>query len=118
MATVPASPDQGTYGISRTLAGYTIESENITTQPLVEPVTDQKNATVNEIKYDTRLNLKLTVRGSTAPTISNTFSYDSKTWSVDEVEEAGTYNGLKRYNISAHRFDNFPASTGGSGTQS
>ena len=28
---------------------------------------------------------------------------------VDSHESAGSYNGLKRYNLRAHRFDNAPA---------
>ena len=28
---------------------------------------------------------------------------------VDSHEEAGTYNGLKRYNLTGHRFTNFPS---------
>ncbi len=108
MATTPAAVD-GIYGISTTLAGFTIESENITESPQKELVPDQANAVANEITYDTRYELRLTVRGASAPVVSDAFGYAGKKWSVDSVEKAGTYNGLQRYNITAHRYTNWPA---------
>ncbi len=108
MSTTPTSV-HGEYGITNTLANYTIESESITQAPQREVVPDQLNAVANEILYDTRYNLRLTMRGATAPSAETNLSYDSKTWIVDEVEKAGSYNGLKRYNITAHRYTNYPA---------
>ena len=108
MATRPATV-AGTYGITHTLDGYTIESENITETPLRETVADQANAVANEIKYDTRYELRLTVRGAAAPSATGNLSYAGGTWVVDSVEFAGSYNGLQRYNIAAHHFENFPA---------
>lgn len=111
MATTPSTPDTGTYGIATSTTGITVESETITKTPQVEPVPDQKNATVNEIVYDTRVDLKLTYRGTQLTVGSdNTVTYNSVKYAVDSHEEAGSYNGLKRYNLSAHRFDNYPAS--------
>lgn len=115
METTPATPTAEEYGISTTATGITIESETITDSPIVEPVPDQKNATVKEIKYDTRKDLKLTYRGTklteTAGTNgeNSTVTYNGVKYYVDSHESAGTYNGLKRYNLSAHRFDNAPA---------
>lgn len=107
MATTPATV-AGTYGITNTLENYTIESENITKAPQKERVPDQKNAEANEITYDTRIELRLTVRGASAPS-GETITYNSVKYAIDSVEEAGTYNGLKRYNIVGHRCDNYPA---------
>lgn len=107
MATTPATV-AGAYGIDQTLTNYTIESYNETETPLRELVPDQKNAVANEIKYDTRWELRLTVRGSSKPS-ATTITFNSSTWVVDSVEEAGTYNGLLRYNITAHRYENYPS---------
>ena len=109
MATTPATPTTEKYGIETTTTGITVESENITESPMVEPVPDQKNATVNEIKYDTRYDLKLTYRGNKLTATNNVITYKSVKYAVDSHEEAGTYNGLQRYNLSAHRFENYPA---------
>lgn len=109
MATHPASV-AGEYGISSTLEGYTIESENITDSPRREEVPDQRNAVAKEIRYDTRYDLRLTVRGATKPSTA-TIKYDNKDYIVDSVEKAGTYNGLQRWNITAHRYDNCSAET-------
>lgn len=115
MATTPVSADTGTYGISTTTTGITVESESINESPVVEPVPDQKNAVVREIKYDKRIDLKLTYRGTklqeTAGTNgeNDTVTYNGVKYYVDSHEKAGTYNGLQRYNLSAHKFTNAPA---------
>ena len=36
-------------------------------------------------------------------------SHANKKWKVDSVREAGTYNARRRWTITAHRYDNFPA---------
>jgi hypothetical protein len=108
MAMTPAAPS-GVYGISTTFTDYTIESETISNNPLKEVVPDQKNATANEITYDTRVDLRITVRGASEPTAtSGVITYNGIKYSLDSCEKAGTYNGLQRYNVTAHRFDNFP----------
>ena len=109
MATNPTSVD-GEYGITSTLDGYTIESENVTDSPRREEVPDQRNAVAKEIRYDTRYELRLTVRGTEKPSTS-TITYDGNTYIVDSVEKAGTYNGLQRWNITAHRYDNCSSET-------
>ena len=111
MATVPASADTGTYGISETVSGITIESITKTESPQTETVPDQANAVVNEITYDKRVDLKLTYRGTKLAETNGCVTVDSVKYFVDSHEEAGTYNGLKRYNLSAHRFNNFPAAS-------
>lgn len=111
MATTPAQGvDTGTYGVDTTVTGITIESVNITETPQVETVPDQKNATVNEIVYDTRKDLRLTYRGTKLAATNGVITFNGVKYAVDSHEEAGSYNALKRYNLSAHRFDNFPAS--------
>lgn len=109
MATTPATPTTEKYGIETVTSGITVETETITKTPQVEPVPDQKNATVNEIVYDTRIDLKLTYRGTQITENNGVVTYNGETYAVDSHEKAGTYNGLQRYNLSAHRFDNFPA---------
>ena len=126
MATTPENIDAGAgeYGISNLLAGAVIESESITETPQRETVPDQKNAVAFEVLYDKRWDLKLTVRlltGTSVPTASDNgvetaeasfFKYPSASngdfWVLDNIESAGSYNGLRRYNISAHRFNNWP----------
>ena len=114
MATTPATPTAEQYGISETQTGITIESLTKTETPLVEAVPDQKNATVNEVKYDTRVDLKLTYRGTKLSATNGVITFNNVQYAVDSHEEAGSYNGLKRYNLSAHRFDNFPAAASNS----
>ncbi len=109
MATVPASADSGTYGISVTETGITIESINVTEAPQTETVPDQANAVVNEITYDTRTELRLTYRGTKLSPTNGCVTINSVKYFVDSHEEAGTYNGLKRYNLTGHRFTNFPS---------
>ena len=116
MATSPASIAAGTpRGITNTLSGYVVETESITPADRSEEVPDQKGAVADEISYDTRTDLRLTVRsattGTTAPTTAGAtnFTYAGSKWKVDSCEEAGSYNGLRRWNINAHKYENFPA---------
>ena len=109
MATVPAQADTGTYGIPVTATGITIESITITETPQTETVPDQANAVVNEITYDKRVDLKLTYRGTKLTETNGCVTVDGVKYFVDSHEEAGTYNGLKRYNLTGHKFNNFPA---------
>ena len=116
MATTPTTPTAEQYGITETQSGITIESLTETPSPIAEPIPDQKNATAKELYVDTRIDLRLTYRGTklaeTAGTVGgeNTkVTFNGHTYYVDNHESAGTYNGLKRYNLVAHRFDNAPA---------
>ena len=109
MATVPAQADTGTYGISETESGITIESISTTESPQSERVPDQANAVVNEITYDKRVDLKLTYRGTKLTETNGCVTVNSVKYFVDTHEDAGTYNGLRRYNLTAHKFNNFPA---------
>lgn len=108
MATTPETATTEQYGVETTQAGVTVESETITETPAVETVPDQKNAVVDEITYDTRTDLKLTYRGTKLTAANGVVTWGGKKWAVDSHEEAGTYNGLRRYSLSAHRFVNYP----------
>lgn len=114
MATTPTAIAKSARGIVRTLDGYILQNETITTSPIAEQTPDQMGAIADEQVYDHRADLSLTAVSAsatrTAPATENDqIVYDGKTWQVDTVEEAGTYNSLLRFNIRAHRYDNFPA---------
>lgn len=115
MATVPANATAETYGVETVTEGITVESENISDSPIVETVPDQKNAVRKEHKYDKRTDLKLTYRGTKLPETAgengenDTVTYNGVTYYVDTHEKAGIYNGLQRYNLTAHKFNNAPA---------
>lgn len=121
MATVPAQIAAGTpRGIAHTLTDFVVESESITDNDVSEQVPDQNGAITDEIKYDKRTDLRLTVRSAKAAVsnppaaIGTLLQYPSSggaKYKVDSVEEAGTYNGLRRWNIVGHKFENFPAQT-------
>ena len=91
------------YGIDLTLEGYTIETYNRTKSRRREEIPNQKNQIVKEIRYDTRHELRLTVRGASEPDATS-IVFDGTNYIVDSVEEAGSYNGLLRFNISAHYY--------------
>lgn len=129
MATNPTDIKGSPRGISNTLTGFVVESENISESPVQEEFDDQDGARADEQVYDTRTDLRLTVYGKTSaaditsvvvamPTgyTGKRIKYPStgnsaKFYKVDNVEEAGTYNGRRRWNIVAHKFDNFPPQT-------
>lgn len=107
-STEPAA--QGTYGISKVMADYTVETYNLTDSPVRESVPNQHNQVEKEIRYDTRYDLRITVRGASKPA-NTTITFDGTTYIVDTVEEAGSYNGLLRFNITAHRYTNCDSET-------
>ena len=120
MATVPEQISGSPRGISNKLEGFVVESEEFNETPVQEDFDDQNGARADEKVYDTRVDLTLTVYGKTAAAdIGAALSviaesggkkveYGGKTWKVDGCREAGTYNGRRRWTITAHRYDNFP----------
>lgn len=118
MSTNPTSISGSKRGIASTLTNYVIETETITDSDIAEAVPDQNGAIAEEVSYDKRTDLRLTVRAasgttSAAPaTAGQTLTYPSGNggakYHVDTVESAGTYNGLHRWNITAHRYTNWP----------
>jgi len=128
MPTSPAEIKGSPRGITNTLTGFVVESENINDAPVQEEFDDQAGARADEQVYDNRVDLKLTVYGATSsasigsvvvamPTgyTGKRIKYPSGSggvwYKVDNVEEAGTYNGRRRWNITGHKFDNFPPQT-------
>jgi hypothetical protein len=120
MATLPDQISGSPRGISNQLEGFVVESEEFNETPVQEDFDDQNGARADEKVYDTRVDLTLTVYGRTAEAdIGAVLSviaesggkkvvYGGKTWKVDGCREAGTYNGRRRWTITAHRYDNFP----------
>lgn len=102
----PSSVD-AEYGIKTALSNFTIESENVKTIPVLEKVPDQFNRTAKELLIETRYEATLTLRGANAPTAAtfNDYGGTGNKWILDSIENAGTYNGLRRFNVSMHRSD-------------
>ena len=121
MATNPTDITGSPRGIDNTLDGFVLENEDFSESPVQEDFDDQKGARADEKVYDTRVDLTITVYGKTADAkissvlteIENSggkkITYAGKAWKVDNCREAGTYNGRRRWTITAHRYDNFPA---------
>ena len=97
MAKVPATIEAGTpRGITNTLTNFVIESETLTETPIREDVPDQTGAIVDQILYDVRKDLRLTVRSAKAtvtglPTVNAKITYPS-TNGTDWTAAPGTNN--------------------------
>ena len=128
MATTPTEIKGSPRGITNTLTGFVVETERIVGAPVQEDVPDQNGAQADEIVYDNRKNLTLTVYGATSSASTASVIEDMPTgytgqrikypsgnggvyYKVDSVEEAGTYNGRRCWTITGHKFDNFPPQT-------
>lgn len=121
MATNPTDINGSPRGIANTLDGFVVENEEFNETPVQEDFDDQNGARADEKVYDTRVDLNLTVYGKTAQADiakvltdiaksgGKTITYAKKKWKVDSCREAGTYNARRRWTITAHRYDNFPA---------
>ena len=113
MATTP-SFTTSIRGVDKTYSGGSIEDYTITTSPIAEQVPDQYGAIACEMVYDHRVDLSVTMHaaGDAAPTFTgDTITFDSVKYHVDSVAEAGSYQNVKRWTVTAHRFDNTPATT-------
>ena len=113
MATTPTF-NTSIRGIAKTYANGSIESYTITRNVIAEQVADQYGAIACEMVYDHRVDLSVTMHaaGSTAPTFTgDTIAFDSVNYHVDSVAEAGSYQGVTRWTLTAHRFDNTPAAS-------
>lgn len=109
MATIPAQV-AGDYGVAETLSGYTLESFSRTKTPVREPVPDQYNRTAKEIRYDTRTEIEVVMRGEPEPSDA-TITVGDETFIVDNVQKSGIYNGLRRWTVRAHKTENCTAET-------
>ena len=109
MATIPAQVS-GDYGVAETIDGYTLESINDTTSPVREPIPDQYNRTAKEIRYDTRKEVEIVLRGATKPSDA-TITVGDETYIVDSVQKSGIYNGRRRWTVRGHRTENCSAET-------
>ena len=96
------------FGVTGPDAGNVVwETVNTTSSPVSVDVPNQDGAVVEIIQYDTRYEFTGTCHGSAAPSFANnSFSFNSQTYCVDSIEEAGTYNQVKRWTVRGHAFAN------------
>lgn len=102
------------WGIDNTLAGFIVQSEEITTERITDTTQDQKGAVVSQLDYDEHYTLTLGVIGDTAsepPAVAGdiTFEYAGAKWKVQSCQYTGEYNAKKRWQITAERWHNFPS---------
>lgn len=113
ISAITADSGVGKYGVDVIAtdvdAGRTVESENVTDTPQTEEIQNEVNKTVGSVNYETRYELRLTYRGTILTISSGIVSWGGHRWLVDSHEKAGTYNGVQRYNLTAHRFTTYPA---------
>lgn len=89
-------------GIDNTLDGYTIESANTKRLPLREVARASDGHVMLEVRYDTRFELRLVLRGETEPADTG-LAYGGHNWIVDSIEDDQIATGRKRWIVSAHR---------------
>lgn len=136
MATTPANIVGAVRGIDRDLTGYVIQDEDITQNKRLHRVPDQKDKTAYEEVIENTWNLTCSVisdgASTDAPPLSDddyfiypstgTMGTDKWRWQVDSCKEAGTYNGDRKWTVTAHRSDEWPPQTAslpsGSGSSS
>ena len=108
----PIPTDESARGITKVLTGFVFQTYNIRRAPLGLEYPDQQGAIRGGAKYDTRYNLTATVYSVDAdrdePVAGDRFDFDGRRWVLDDCAEAGTYNDLLRWNITAHRYNNWP----------
>ncbi len=125
MATKPANIVGAVRGIDRDLTGYVIQDEDITQNKRLHRVPDQKDKTAYEEVIENTWNLTCSVISDGASTVApplsdddyfiypstGTMGTDKWRWQVDSCKEAGTYNGDRKWTVTAHRSDEWPPQT-------
>lgn len=113
--TLPVPTDESARGISDVISGYVAQNVNVTRAPVRQEYPDQVGAVRGGKKYDERFNLTATVYSASS---SRTPPFDglsriqfrNQYWELDDCQEAGTYNDLMRWTVTAHRYTNWPTS--------
>ena len=113
--TIPT--DAALRGVRVEIDGYVAQNVNITRSPQRQEYADQNGAIRGGAEYDARYEFSATVYATGASTASPfdgkdrvAIAIDGTTncWALDSVQEAGTYNDVTRWTVSAHRFLNWP----------
>lgn len=96
------------FGVSGPTGGTGVvwETVNTTSSPISVDVPNETGAVVEIIQYDTRYEFTGTCHGAKPTFDGGKFTYDGQTYCVDSIEEAGTYNQIKRWTVRGHAFAN------------
>lgn len=113
--TLPVPTDESARGITDAISGYVAQNVNVTRAPVRQEYPGQEGAIYGGKEYDERFSLSATVYSASS---SRTPPFDgmkriqfrNQYWVLDDCQEAGTYNDLMRWTVTAHRFTNWPTS--------
>ena len=106
------------WGIDSTLSGFIIQDVTISEERITDTTQDQKGAVVSQLDYDKHWTMSMTVIGGdgsedgsvgTIVAGDTTFTWAGHKWKVTNVTYRGNYQSKKMYDVSAERWENFPA---------
>lgn len=110
------------WGIDATLSGYIIQNITVTGSRVTDNTQDQKGAVIGELDYDQQQTLSFDVIGNPTSVsdaedaklpgleVGDTgFTFNGHKWKIDSVTYTGSFQDKKRWNVTAHRWANFPA---------
>lgn len=106
------------WGIDSTLSGFIIQDVTISEERITDTTQDQKGAVVSQLDYDKHWTMSMTVIGGdgsedgsvgTIVAGDTAFTWAGHKWKVTNVTYRGNYQSKKMYDVSAERWENFPA---------
>ena len=105
------------WGIETTLSGYIIQDINVNESRVTDVTQDQKGAVVSELDYDKRWDLSFTAIGGdgtegTPAALEHgkiDFSLLNAKWKIDTCTYVGSYQDKKKWSVTAHKTQHFPA---------
>lgn len=109
------------WGITNTLSGFIVQSEDITKEAITDTTQDQKGAVVSQLDYDYHYTCTLNVIGGTGgggdksedeglPEVGDIdFEYAGHKWKINGVTYNGSYQDKQKFTITMERWTNFPA---------
>lgn len=107
--TTPNTMPIPVWGISRTLEGCIVLSENISQAGQAYEVRDQQNRLTGKTYYDSLITLTLSVEAAAGTSFKDgdTLTYDSQKWKISQASEVGSYQDKSKWEITAERAPNW-----------
>ena len=96
------------YGLYDTVAFVTLQSDDISTKPALDVEVMDENGVVitdrlDDLRYETSLSGVLKT-GATVPDVGQTLSYNSITYIIKQVDDAGTNNGFRKVTLKLVKY--------------
>lgn len=116
MATTPASISSAARGIAKTLSGYVLQNVTDNETDISEKQYDQMGAVADDQSYDKKYDLSFTCYSASSSATKplnagDFFTYGTRKYKCLSCSEAGTYNTVVKWSVTAESYTNWPGAS-------